>query len=356
VDLRTLVPSHPEQADQVAQLLDAYGLFCEANLAVSTVRVYRSALGLFFRWWKAHHPRLRLAPPLLHHYKKWLMTATDERGEALSARTINNYLAAVRAFCAWLKRHEKIAWEAGAEIPDVRVDNKTHERRPLSPAQVTQLMGTFDDSLLGVRDAALCYLMVKTGIRAVQVERADWGDLEQTEHGWILKTQGKGQRTKEHFVLVLPEVMARLERYRVARGSPGPREPLFIGHHEALTAYLHLRDAQAAVRRGESILEGPRRLTIRAIQLRITRAMAAIGVREAVPPLEEGRESLSRRRRQRRVTPHSLRHTAASEAAKTSSPFQVQTMLDHKDVRTTQKYFHALNRLEEGAERAITSY
>ena len=80
----------------------------------------------------------------------------------LSVQTINNYLAAVRAFCAWLKIHDKNAWDAGVEVPDVRVDNKTYERRPLAPAQVLALMATFDDSLLGVRDAAMCYLMVKT--------------------------------------------------------------------------------------------------------------------------------------------------------------------------------------------------
>ena len=196
----------------------------------------------------------------------------------------------------------------------------------------------------------------EAGIRAVQVQRADWGDLEETEHGWILKTQGKGQRTKEHFVVLLPEVVARLEAYRARRGVVGPREALFIGHHAPLLAYLRVRAAQAALRRGEPIADTPLRLTTRAIQLRITRAMVAIGVREAAPPVENDGPPASRRRRQRRVTTHSLRHTAASEAAKTSSPFQVQTMLDHKDVRTTQKYFHALNRLEDGAERAITSY
>jgi len=56
------------------------------------------------------------------------------------------------------------------------------------------------------------------------------------------------------------------------------------------------------------------------------------------------------------VTPHSLRHTAATEAARTESPFKVQAMLDHKDIRTTQKYFHSIDRLEEGAEYAITRY
>lgn len=360
-ELRALVPQRPADFTTLRELVDAYGLFCEANLAPSTVRVYRSNLGLFLTWWRQHHPRLRLSPPLLHHYKKWLLGSRDEAGERLGARTINHYLATVRAFCQWLHAHQVISWDAGPEIPDLRIDNKTHERQPLTADQVTALMATFNDSVMGLRDAAMVYLMVKTGIRAVQIQRADWGDLEETPHGWILKTQGKGQHTKEHFVVLRPEVLARIEAYRVARGNPGPREPLFIVHHQPVLDYLKRRAAQAAVRNGESIaaaLEGTAlRLSTRAIQRRIVQAMDAIGVRDALPVSPDGERSVvSRRRRQRRVVPHSLRHTAASTAAQTASPFQVQTMLDHKDVRTTQKYFHALNRLEEGAERTIRSY
>ncbi len=105
MDLRALVPSRPEQADQLAQLLDAYGLFCEAN------RQHGPGLSHeprpVFPVVEGSPPAPRLAPPLLHHYKKWLIAAKDTAGEVLSARTINNDLAAVRAFCAWLLRHER---------------------------------------------------------------------------------------------------------------------------------------------------------------------------------------------------------------------------------------------------------
>jgi integrase len=294
----------------------------------------------------------------------------------LQARSINNYLAAVRAFCRWIHARYPLSWDPGREIPDERVDNKTYQRLPLSPSQVTTLIGSFDDSLIGRRDAAMTYLMAKTGLRAIQIQRADCGDLECLEiqvhqradgareasgaavarSQWILRTQGKGQQTKESFVNLMPEVYERLQRYLEARGPVSPREPLFARHHDKLTAHLVQARAKEGGAEGATLAPNETlRLTTRAIQLRITEAMIRCGLREAARP-GEAAPSGSRRHRQRRVTPHSLRHTAATEAARTESPFKVQAMLDHKDIRTTQKYFHAIDRLEEGAEYAITRY
>ena len=221
----------------------------------------------------------------------------------------------------------------------------------------------------GRRDAAMAYLMAKTGLRAIQIQRADCGDLECLEiqvhqrvdeareaHSeavtrlqWILRTQAKGQQTKESFVNLMPEVYERLQRYLEARGPVSPREPLFARHHDKLTAHLVQARAKEGGAEGATLAPNETlRLTTRAIQLRITEAMIRCGLREAARP-GEAAPSGSRRNRQRRVTPHSLRHTAATEAARTESPFKVQAMLDHKDIRTTQKYFHAIDRLEEGA-------
>ena len=353
-----------------------YLLFCQANKAASTHRIYQSTLWAFYRWWRQERPFETLGPTLLHAYKIWLCESRDRGQERLQARSINNYLAAVRAFCRWIHARYPLSWDPGREIPDERVDNKTYQRLPLSPSQVTTLIGSFDDSLIGRRDAAMTYLMAKTGLRAIQIQRADCGDLECLEiqvhqtvdeprdaHSeevtrlqWILRTQGKGQQTKESFVNLMPEVYERLQRYLEARGPVSPREPLFARHHDKLTAHLVQARAKEGGAEGATLAPNETlRLTTRAIQLRITEAMIRCGLREAARP-GEAAPSGSRRHRQRRVTPHSLRHTAATEAARTQSPFKVQAMLDHKDIRTTQKYFHSIDRLEEGAEYAITRY
>jgi site-specific recombinase XerD len=352
-----------------------YLLFCQANKAASTHRIYQSTLWAFFHWWRQERPFETLGPTLLHAYKIWLCESRDQGQERLQARSINNYLAAVRAFCRWIHARYPLHWDPGREIPDERVDNKTYQRLPLSPTQVTTLISSFDDSLIGRRDAAITYLMAKTGLRAIQIQRADCGDLEcleiQAHEGtdgtrdargaavtrsqWILRTQGKGQQTKESFVNLMPEVYDRLQRYLEARGPVSPREPLFARHHDKLTAHLEKARSKPGGAERATLAPNERlRLTTRVIQLRITEAMVRCGLRDAARLGEASPES--RRRRQRRVTPHSLRHTAATEAARTESPFKVQAMLDHKDIRTTQKYFHAIDRLEEGAEYAITRY
>jgi integrase/recombinase XerD len=353
-----------------------YLLFCQANKAASTYRIYQSTLWAFYRWWRQERPYETLGPTLLHGYKIWLCESRDQGQERLQARSINNYLAAVRAFCRWIHARYPLNWDPGREIPDERVDNKTYQRLPLSPTQVTTLIGSFDDSLIGRRDAAMTYLMAKTGLRAIQIQRADCGDLEcleiQVQQGanetrevsgaavtrsqWILRTQGKGQKTKESFVNLMPEVYNRLQRYLEARGPVSPREPLFARHHDKLTAHLEQVRSKPGGADGSALATNERlRLTTRAIQLRITEAMTRCGLRDAARPGEASPHE-SRRRGQRRVTPHSLRHTAATEAARMESPFKVQAMLNHKDIRTTQKYFHAIDRLEEGAEYAITRY
>ncbi|HNP84315.1 MAG TPA: tyrosine-type recombinase/integrase [Nitrospira sp.] len=353
-----------------------YLLFCQANKAASTHRIYQSTLWAFYRWWSQERPYETLGPTLLHAYKIWLCQSRDQGQERLQARSINNYLAAVRAFCRWIHARYPLSWDPGREIPDERVDNKTYQRLPLSPTQVTTLIGSFDDSLIGLRDAAMTYIMAKTGLRAIQIQRADCGDLEclevqvyQGKDGrgvasdatviraqWILRTQGKGQQTKESFVNLMPEVYNRLQRYLEARGPVSSREPLFARHHDKLTTHLEQVRSKPGGAEGSTLAPNERlRLTTRAIQLRIAGAMTRCGLRDVARP-GEASPLESRRRRQRRVTPHSLRHTAATEAARTESPFKVQAMLDHKDIRTTQKYFHAIDRLEEGAEYAITRY
>jgi site-specific recombinase XerD len=80
-----------------------YLLFCQANKAASTHRIYRSTLWAFYRWWSQERPYETLGPTLLHAYKIWLCETRDQGHERLQARSINNYLAAVRALCRWIQ-------------------------------------------------------------------------------------------------------------------------------------------------------------------------------------------------------------------------------------------------------------
>ncbi len=56
----------------------------------------------------------------------------------------------------------------------------------------------------------------------------------------------------------------------------------------------------------------------------------------------------------KRLTAHSLRHTAITLSIKGGASLQqAQAMARHSDPKTTMIYFHNLNRLQAGAERFI---
>ena len=60
---------------------------------------------------------------------------------------------------------------------------------------------------------------------------------------------------------------------------------------------------------------------------------------------------------QRRITPHSLRHSAATIALEHGAPLhQVQDMLRHADIQTTMLYTHNKERITNAAEHRIPDF
>lgn len=115
---------------------------------------------------------------------------------------------------------------------------------------------------------------------------------------------------------------------------------MFINHHRRIRDYLKLGAAPAAefISEGRSPLDHPGDPIAdyaRDGEDRRAEAMSVMAERLDVPEAGGGHAGRERR---------SLCHTASSEAVP-----------DHKHVRPIQKYFHMLNHLEEGAERAMTS-
>jgi site-specific recombinase XerD len=59
----------------------------------------------------------------------------------------------------------------------------------------------------------------------------------------------------------------------------------------------------------------------------------------------------------RRITPHSLRHSAATIALEHGAPIhQVQDMLRHADIQTTMLYTHNKERITHAAEHRIPDF
>ncbi len=327
--------SHP-----IAQI-DHHGLirveleidrFCQdltraGRVQPSTVRTYQKRLRFFLAW-------LRTLPSetpwawsleLMYAYRAHLEQTLR------SPRAMNGYVVALRQFGSSLKTLYQRPMDP-AEFVKGWKTNRAPQRRPLPVADAKRLLSQLASdprhtTFQRLRNEALAYLMLKTGLREIEVSRATIGDLQPGEPGqyWRLYVHGKGHLMADEWVKVLPEVHQKIQAYLACRGGPLlPSAPLF-----ATTAPPKAD--------GTARLSAGRPLGTRSIQRIITEGLL---LAEAKHP---------------GIVVHSLRHSAATYATLNGAPpSQVQRMMRHKHYGTTEHYVREAQQMLEGAEGRIT--
>lgn len=272
-----------------------------------SAREYRSVIAHFVRWIvynKLDFWLLRRADIL--RYKADMIAAR------LSTYTISLYLTLVRKLFNYLEmeglRDDNIA--AGIRAP--KKDN-TFKKLYLSVDQVRMLLESIDKSKInGLRDYAIISLMVRTGVRRVEVCRMRVCDI--ADGGGAIAVQRKGRVDKSNKIALPSKAMDAINNYLVARGEVDDVSPLFVG-----------------------MGDGP--LTDYSISRMIKRRLSAVGVIGKA------------------YTCHSLRHTSAVLALKAgASIYDVQQMLGHTSIETTRIYLRSLDaekRLDNAAIRCL---
>ena len=156
-------------------------------------------------------------------------------------------------------------------------------------------------------------------MRECELERANVEDISTRDNENILYIQGKFQNEKNSFIVLCPTVMAALNDYLVARSDYKFTDPLFVG-----LAYNKPNT----------------RLTTRSIRRIITKLLVANNVKN------------------KRVTPHSLRHTAITSVTKASNDdlLQAQIFARHSDINTTTIYVHEDQRISNAPEKLLEAY
>lgn len=238
-----------------------------------------------------------------------------------SSYTISSYVSVVRKLYQWL--------EAKKLYPDVSrgvkgsKKPKGYRKDTLSPEQIRLALDSIDrSSTTGLRDYALLQLLVRTGLRTIEVARATVGDVRQ-EPGLqdgeaVLWIQGKGRDEADEFVLLTAETLQPLQAYLQARGRAflRPDAPLFCS---------------------ESDRNYSEPLTTRSISRIVKEALKRAGLDNS------------------RLTAHSMRHTAITLAVLGGASLQqAQAMARHSDPKITMTYYHNLDRIKAGAERCIS--
>lgn len=232
------------------------------------------------------------------------------------ATTVNAYLIAVKLFFQWLEA-ENIYPNITAHVKACKLDT-AHKKDPLTAKQVGRLFKGIDTTTLtGKRDYAILALMVTSGLRDVEVSRANIEDVRNVADFTALFIQGKGHEEKGDLVKVVGQVEEAISDYLTARGKTAGTSPLFVSH-------AHRNEGE--------------RLTTRSISRIVKTRLQAAGLDSD------------------RLTAHSLRHTAATLNLLNGATLEeTQQLLRHKNINTTMIYSHALQRANNNSEERIAA-
>lgn len=230
-----------------------------------------------------------------------------------SANTCASYLVAIRSLYTWLN--------ARTGYPNVAEGVKSPKRKAqtgkdaLTLSQARDLLNAPAEGEQELRDRAMVALMLRRGLRTVEVIRADVGDLRQVCGESVLYVQGKGHSAKDDFVVLGEATERAIRDYLKARGKAEDSAPLFAST-------------------GNRNKGG--RMTTRAVSRIAKEAMRVQGIDSP------------------HITAHSLRHTAVTLSLVGGATVQeAQSMARHANISTTMVYAHNLEKMEAKAENAI---
>lgn len=231
----------------------------------------------------------------------------------LKPATVSSYLASVRSFYAYSEDNgiENIAHRVKGVT-----DSRSFKKEPLTPDQAQRLLASIDRSTeKGLRDFAILNLMLRTGLRDIEIVRANCRDIQTKAGVDVLYVQGKGRASKDNFVVLTPKALSPIAAYLEKRGKVDKLDPLF--------ASVSSRNA------GE-------RLTVRSVSRIAKSALRAIGIDDE------------------RYTAHSLRHTAITfSLLGGATERDAQQMARHANITTTMLYSHDIDRIKHAAEHEI---
>ena len=294
---------------RIEELVDRF--IASQDVKESSKLLYRRTLKQYFNWVEDKGYLLsEIARPQLLEYKQNLLSSDK------SSLTVGSYITSVRRFYEWT--------EANKFYPNVAKGIKTPKRKqqfkkqPLLPAQATALLSYYQDKAL--RDYAIVNLLLRTGLRTIEVIRANVEDITFKGSQRVLLVHGKGRDEKDNFVLLTDKSYQPIAEYLATRGKTNSSEPLFTS---------------------TSNNSKGGRLSTRSISYIAKEGLKAIGLDE------------------RAFTAHSLRHTTAVNILRGGGSLeQAQMTLRHSNPATTQIYTATLNeerRLQNSGEALIDS-
>ncbi len=229
------------------------------------------------------------------------------------ASTISMYITAIKKLYKYLetKGFKNIASDLkGAK------QKRSYTKDPLTLEQAKELLNSIDRTTKeGKRNYALIHLLLTTGLRTIEIERANVSDIRNIGNTSVLYIMGKGRQDKDDYVKLTYETLRAINEYLATRTIKSNDEPLFTS----------LSDRSNG-----------KRLKTRSIRDIIKKTYLKIGINSDT------------------ITTHSLRHTAITLTLIGGSTIQeAQQLARHSNINTTMIYAHNLKKIESRAEENI---
>jgi len=277
------------------------------DVAISSRKTYERGIKPFIEWVQEQGIMKPSRADILL-YKDYLKSLN------LSPYTISGYLTVVRKFFEWAEG-EKYYPNIARGIKGLKKP-KGFRKDPLTILQIKELLDSIDrNTIKERRDYALLNLLVRTGLRTVEIIRADVEDIRQEGGEAVLWIQGKGRDSKDEFVLLTEDTLKPIREYLSARGDVSGDSPLFVS---------------------DSHRNAGGRLTTRSISRIVKERLRGIGINDG------------------RLSAHSLRHTAITLSLIGGASIQeAQALGRHASIDTTMIYAHNLDRVKNAPERRI---
>ncbi len=274
----------------------------ERNVSKLTLRNYGQYLRRFSAWLKETGVSdvTKINQEIVREYRVYLARVEDAHGKTLAKKTQGYYTIALRSMLKWLIKNDMPV------LHPEKIDLPKAESQHMKFLNIEKIEKLLAQPLLsaktGLRDKAILEVLFSTGLRVSELVslNRDQIDIKAREFGVI----GKGRRPR---VVFLSDRAAEwLDRWLVTREDKW--RPVFI---------------RFAGKKPELLTDGEEmRLTTRSVQRIVDKYC-----RKAHLPVK--------------ISPHGIRHSFATDLLSNGAGLRdVQEMLGHKNISTTQIYTH----------------
>lgn len=289
--------------------VDDFLRFCESERQLSghTIKAYRSDLADFGKWLPSDFALEEASTATLKRYVEEMIGRRK-----LSAATVRRRFACLRAFFRRLTELGHVAdpfvgWQ-------LKLPRRRRLPRTLSRTETSSLLSSFRSRVFRKRERVdmvlktAISLMISTGVRVGELCKLRVDDL--SPDCATLRVHGKGSRDR---IVYITDIDLRRDLRRLIstqQGAAGAIDALFVNRHGAT-------------------------MKPQSIRSKLRRYAAEVGLA-------------------RRITPHMLRHTAATLLIETGVDIRfVQKLLGHSSIATTEIYTHVSDEaLKATLERA----